>query len=60
MVARLLPDLGDDPAIYDVGLVWRVILAEALRSYRPYVKTMTTALRGYLRFLAARGMCHSR
>jgi hypothetical protein len=38
MVTRLLPDLGDDPAIYDVGLVRRVILAEALRSSRPYVK----------------------
>jgi integrase/recombinase XerD len=57
MVMRLLPGLGDDPATYDAGLVRRVILAEAQRSSRPYVKTMTTALRGYLRFLAARGEC---
>lgn len=57
MIMRLLPGLGDDPATYDAGLVRQVILAEAQRSSRPYLKTMTTALRGYLRFLAARGEC---
>jgi integrase/recombinase XerD len=57
MVMRLLPALGDDPTRYDAGLVRGVILAEAQRSSRPYVKTMTTALRGYLRFLAACGLC---
>ena len=48
MIMRLLPALGDDPATYDADLVRRVILAEVQRSSRPYVKTMTTALRGYL------------
>jgi len=57
MVMRLLRALGDDPTGYDAGLVRGVILAEAQRSSRPYVKTMTTALRGYLRFLSARGRC---
>jgi integrase/recombinase XerD len=57
MVTRLLPGLGDDPGKYDAKLVRRVILAEAQRSSRPYVKTMATALRGYLRFLAAHGAC---
>ena len=57
MVVRLLPGLGDDPGTYDAELVRRVILAEAQRSSRPYIKTMTTALRGYLRFLAAQGVC---
>ena len=57
MVMRLLPGLGDDPGTYDAELVRRVILTEAQRSSRPYIKTMTTALRGYLRFLAAQGMC---
>jgi integrase/recombinase XerD len=57
MIMRLLPRLGDDPETYDAGLVRRVILTEAQRSSRPYVKTMTTALRGYLRFLAAHGVC---
>ena len=57
MIMRLLPALGDNPASYDAGLVRRVILAETQRSSRPYVKTMTTALRGYLNFLAAHGEC---
>jgi integrase/recombinase XerD len=57
MVARLLPALGDDPGTYDAALVRRVILNEAQRSSRPYIKTMTMALRGYLRFLAAQGLC---
>ena len=57
MIMRLLPGLGDDPGTYHAELVRRVILAEAQRSSRPYIKTMTTALRGYLRFLAAHGVC---
>jgi integrase/recombinase XerD len=56
MVMRLLPGLGDDPGTYNAELVRRVILAEAQRSSRPYIKTMMTALRGYLRFLAAHGV----
>jgi site-specific recombinase XerD len=57
MVARLLPALGEDPGTYDAELVRRVILEEAQRTSRPYIKTMMTALRGYLRFLAAQGLC---
>lgn len=57
MILRLLPALGDDPAAYDAGLVRRVILEEAGKSSRPYLKTMTTALRSYLRFLAAQDRC---
>jgi integrase/recombinase XerD len=57
MMMRLLPALGDDPASYDASLVRRVILEEVRRSSVPYVKTMTTALRGYLNFLAAHGEC---
>ena len=57
MIMRLLPALGDNPASYDAGLVRRVILAETQRSSRPYVKTMTTALRGYLNFLATHREC---
>jgi hypothetical protein len=53
MVMRLLPDLGDDPGTYDAELIRRTIITEAGRSSRPYVKTMMTALRSYLRFLAA-------
>lgn len=57
MVMRLVPGLGADPEAYDAALVRRVILDEAKGSSRPHVKTMTTALRGYLRFLAAAGLC---
>lgn len=57
MVMRLLPDIGDDPGAYNAELIRRAIVTEAGRSSRPYVKTMMTALRGYLRFLAANGAC---
>ena len=57
MIMRLLAALGRDPLTYNAGLIRRAILAEA-QQYSPcYVKTMTTALRGYLRFLAAAGIC---
>src|SRR4051812_31974050 len=57
MITRLLPALGTDPGLYDALLIRRVIIDEAKRSSRPHVKTMTTALRGYLRYLAAAGLC---
>lgn len=57
MVLRLLPALGRDPGTYDAALVRRVILEELRQCSPTYVKTMTMALRGYLRFLAARGAC---
>jgi len=57
MIMRLVPGLGTDPDAYDAALIRQVILNEAKRSSRPYVKTMTTALRGYLRFLAAAALC---
>lgn len=59
MITRLLPALGADPELYDAALIRRVIIDEAKRSSRPHVKTMTTALRGYLRFLAATDLCRS-
>jgi len=57
MVMRLLAVLGRDPHAYEAGLIRRTILNEAARSSPSYVKTMMTALRGYLRFLAADGVC---
>lgn len=57
MVMRLLPALGPDPRHYDAGLVRQVILDEGKRSSPAYLKTMTMALRGYLRYLAAHGLC---
>ncbi|MGI9416842.1 MAG: tyrosine-type recombinase/integrase [Geminicoccaceae bacterium] len=57
MISRLLPALGADPGVYDAERVRRVILDETKRCSTAYVKTMSMALRGYLRFLAARGVC---
>ena len=57
MVSRLLPALGADPHSYDAARVRAVILGESARCSAAYVKTMAMALRGYLRFLAARGEC---
>jgi len=57
MVVRLLPALGGEPSAYNAGHVRRVILEEARASSPAYVKTMTTALRAYLRFLAAQSLC---
>lgn len=59
VVVRLLPALGGDPATYDAGRVRRVILDASQRNSRAYTKTMTTALRSYLRFLAARNACRA-
>lgn len=57
MIIKLLADLGDDPRRYDAECVRQVILTEAQRSSRASIKTMAMALRGYLRFLAAHGLC---
>lgn len=57
MVMRLLPALGSDPRTYDAATIRKAILPEAQRCSPAYTKTMTTALRGYLRFLAAANIC---
>ena len=57
VMRRLLPALGNDPATYDAALVRRVIVEEARRSSSSYMRTITTTLRGYLRFLMASGRC---
>jgi site-specific recombinase XerD len=57
VLERLLLALGDDPTTYDAGLVRRVIVEEAERGSRASIGTVTTTLRGFLRFLAARDAC---
>jgi integrase/recombinase XerD len=57
MVMRLLPTLGRDPRAYDAATIRKAILSEAQCCSPVYTKTMTTALRGYLRFLAAADLC---
>lgn len=57
MAMRLLTVLGHDPQGYDPASIRDAIVKEARQHSAAYVKTMTTALRGYLRFLAAAGLC---
>jgi integrase len=53
----MLPVLGNDPAAYDAQHIRQVILDEAQKCSRSYLAMMRTALRGYLKFLIARGEC---
>jgi integrase/recombinase XerD len=57
MIMNFLPSLGSDPGMYDAELVRQVVLEAAHRNSRPQIKTITSALRGYLRFLSAQGAC---
>ena len=57
MIRRLLPALGQDPQAYSAGTIRAVIRAEAQECSPSQTRTMTSALRGYLRFLAASGLC---
>ena len=58
-IMSFLPSLGSDPGMYDAELVRQVVLEAAHRNSRPQIKTITTALRGYLRFLSAQGACRA-
>lgn len=57
MIKRLLPSLGEDPSAYGAATIRSVFRAEAQRCSSSHIRTMTSALRGYLRFLAASGLC---
>lgn len=57
MVTRLLAALGTDPARYDAASIRQAILGEVKGTSAAHAKTMTTALRGYLRFLGTSGAC---
>lgn len=57
MIMRLLPALGGRPRSWNAQLIRDSILVQTNLVSLAHVKTMATALRGYLRFLAARGLC---
>jgi len=59
MVMRLLPALGGRPRSWNAPLIREAILTETKRASIAHVKTMAVALRGYLRFLGARGLCRA-
>jgi|SRR5215831_1939977 len=57
LIARMLPALGHNPAVYDAALVRHVLLEEIGPLSCAYAKMFVTALRAFLRFLAAEGWC---
>lgn len=57
MIKRLLPALGEVPQAYSAATIRAVFRAEAQQCSPSHIRTMTSALRGYLRFLAASGLC---
>lgn len=57
LVMRMMPALGIDPTDYNAQRIRQVILDEAQQCSRAYLTMMRTALRGYLKFLIARGEC---
>ena len=59
MVMRLLPALGKRPRSWNAQLLREIIVAETERVSRAHVKTMITALRSFLRFLGAHGLCRA-
>jgi integrase/recombinase XerD len=56
-ILKLLPQLGSNPKKYDVAIIHRVICDFAKKCSLVATKKLTTALRGYLRFLATLGIC---
>jgi len=57
LIIRLLPSLGAEPGRYDATSIRQTVLAEVRRCSRAQAKTITTALRVYLRFLASHERC---
>ncbi len=55
LIAAVLPALGDDPRGYDTALIRQVLFETLEHRSRSYARTLTTALRMYLRFLVSEG-----
>jgi len=59
MLLQLLPALGPRPRSWDAHGIRDVMIAETTRASRGHVKKMASALRGYVRFLSAHGLCRA-
>ena len=59
LIGRVLPQMGDDPARYSARTVRDAALASVGAASCADAKTVVTALRVYLRFLASRGECRA-
>ena len=54
-VAKILPDLGDQPENYDAALIRTVLLQQMEHRSPQHARTLITSMRMYLRFLASEG-----
>ncbi len=57
LIIQLLPSLGAEPEKYNASSVRKAVLAQVRQCSRAQAKTITTALRVYLRFLASHEHC---
>jgi site-specific recombinase XerD len=57
LMNQLLPLLGPDPHVYNAAGVRSIILSESQRRSAVNMKSIVTALRSYLRYLATQGQC---
>jgi site-specific recombinase XerD len=57
LLSKLLPALGEATHDYDVALIRGVVRERRERTGPADLRTITSALRSYLRFLAATGLC---
>jgi len=57
LIERVLPSLGNDPALYDAARVRKALLGEIRERSSSYAKSYVSALRAFLRFHAAHGRC---
>ncbi len=55
LIGEMMPELGDDPCACDAALIRRVLLEKMRPRSRSYARTLTTAMRMYLRFLTWEG-----
>ena len=60
LIAEMLSDLGDDPGTYDAALIRRVLFERMEPWSQGYARTLTTAMRMYLRFLVSEGSIAAR
>ena len=54
---KILPELGSDPALYDARSIRTAFTNLAPFSSSSYAAGITSALRGYLRYLGVHGLC---
>jgi integrase/recombinase XerD len=57
LIGKMLPSLGDNPAVYDASVVRDSLLRTVQGLKASHAQKYVIALRAFLRFLAAQGFC---